>query len=486
MYIMMRGWQMEMYLGSSLLMLLLLRTALHANRLFRREFISQQRGFGTPASTNFYNEEEEENERLASLEDAIALKRKRAWQVQFDKLMTPDGDLYNTTTEMKSLIDHINEYSRCTHRAIPPLRGRATKVASRTVQESAQWSPDEACIFDPGEHAERFDNLFTCNIGDVKVTIPKAPSFLIIGAQKGGTTSLFDYLMEHPNVRPSMNWFLSNEKRHEIHFFDFEWRPFEQHNTFENESDFYCHVAKRYVEVNFDVNAILKADLYGRTLVSFDKTPRYILRPKIPSKIKQTCPWITKLIAVLRNPVDRAFSEFNMDSQRMISVEKTPQAFDKAVREELVHLQENGLVRESYDFSDNNIPQKIRPPGLPPEEEERIFTQVEPQKPRYIKRGMYAIQLESWAKEYAIHDNLLVLNSDSFHHGGERETFQRVLHHVGLPDYQKQEFDVVHKRSYKFGMLNSTRELLEKFYRPYNSRLPSILGEEWEGVWMYE
>mmetsp|Transcript_15442 Transcript_15442/g.33583 ORF Transcript_15442/g.33583 Transcript_15442/m.33583 type:complete len:475 (+) Transcript_15442:53-1477(+) len=474
----MRGWQVEIYLGSCLFILLLLRTALHANRLFRHEFDARQPwDYSIPASTGRDKEEE--------VDYAKALTRKRIRQIQFDELMTPDGDLYNTTTGMKRLIDHINDYSRCTHRAIPPLRGRKTKNASRTVRETAQWKPDEACMFDPGDHAERFSNLYTCSIGDVKITIPKVPSFVIIGAQKGGTTSMFNYLMEHPNVRPSMNSFLSNGMRHEVHFFDFEWRALEQYNSLQNKSDFYCHVAKRYVEINFDVNAMLKADLYGRTLVSFDKTPRYILRPNIPAKLKKTCPWITKLIAVLRNPVDRAFSEFNMDSQRMISVEETPHSFDKAVREELMHLQENGLVRESYDFSGNNIPGKIRPPGIPQEEEERIFTQVEPQKPRYIKRGMYAIQLESWAKEYVIHDNLLVLNSDKFHHGGERETFLRVLRHVGLPDYHKDEFDIVHQRSYKFGMLNSTRELLEKFYRPYNSRLPGILGEEWEGVWMY-
>ena len=35
-------------------------------------------------------------------------------------------------------------------------------------------------------------------------------------------------------------------------------------------------------------------------------------------------------------------------------------------------------------------------------------------------------------------------------------------------------------------MLNSTKELLEKFYEPYNARLADILGREWEGVWMYK
>ena len=401
-------------------------------------------------------------------------------------LVGPNGDLYNTTAEMKSLIDHINDYTQCTHRAIPPLRGRATKTAARTAEEQARWNPETACRFDPGEYAAKFDNLYTCNIGETKITIPKAPSFVIIGAQKGGTTSMFDYLMDHPNVRPTMNWFLSGELRHEVHFFDFEWRSLETFNDFEKESDFFCLAAKSYVETNFDVNSLLKADLHGKTMVSFDKTPRYILRPNIAEKMKRTVPWVTRLIAVLRDPVKRAFSEFNMDTQRMLSVMETPQEFDKSVREELMHLQENGLVRKSYDFSGDNIPNEIVPPDLSRAEEEAIFTKVEPQRPRYIKRGMYAVQLISWAREYSIPDNLLVLNTDNFHFGFEKEAFHKVLRHVGLPYHDKQDFDVVHKRSYSFDMLNSTKELLEKFYEPYNARLADILGREWEGVWMYK
>ena len=116
----------------------------------------------------------------------------------------------------------------------------------------------------------------------------------------------------------------------------------ERGNDFKKQSDFFCLAAKSYVEINFDVNTLLKADLYGETMLSFEKTPRYILRPNIAEKMKMTVPWVTRLIAVLRDTVDRAFSEFNMDTQRMRSVMETPQEFDKSVREELMHLQQNG------------------------------------------------------------------------------------------------------------------------------------------------
>ena len=450
----MAPWRVEIGLGLSLVTLLFLRIVIHTNRLFQHGYddamISTQLLVGDAAGRG-------------------------------------EAGLANMTAD-------VGDYSRCVYDKLPPLRGRNNTNArlAQSGAESVMWRPEKACIFSPGKDAAAFSNLYTCSIGDTKITLPKAPSFMIIGAQKGGTSSLFEYLQEHPSIAPTMNVILSGGRRNEVHFFDFEWALFErnrkQHVQW-SDSDYYCHAAKHYVETNFDVSSLLKADAEGKVLLSFDKTPRYILRPHIPEQIKRTCPWLTKLIAVLRNPVDRAFSEFNMDTQRMKNrktmnkIERTQVAFDEAVREELLHLQENGLVRKEYDFSGDNVPKVIVPPALTPEEEDRIFSRVEPQKPRYMKRGMYALQLHSWGQHYAFHDELMVINSDDFHDGGERETFERVLKHTGLPHYVKEDFHVVHSRAYDFAMLNKTRELLETFYRPYNLRLSALLGKDWEGVW---
>ena len=48
-----------------------------------------------------------------------------------------------------------------------------------------------------------------------RLTAPwrRLPDFLIIGAQKSGTTSLFHYLMEHPDV------VVNPRKRKEVYFF---------------------------------------------------------------------------------------------------------------------------------------------------------------------------------------------------------------------------------------------------------------------------
>lgn len=114
------------------------------------------------------------------------------------------------------------------------------------------------------------------NFGRVK------PTFMIIGTQKGGTTALHSYLLQHPKlIAPAQK---------ELHFFDtFESRPI---------SDYLKQFPKEY---------------FGTSL-SFESTPRYIYYPGVAEKIYSFDPKI-KFIVVLRDPVKRAYSAWNMYKQ---------------------------------------------------------------------------------------------------------------------------------------------------------------------------
>jgi len=103
------------------------------------------------------------------------------------------------------------------------------------------------------------------------------PNFLIIGAQKGGTTWLARRLEEHPDV------FLSVEK--ELHFFN---HRFDQ-GTAWYESQF--------------------AERSGQAMAG-EATPGYLNHPEAPNRIKAVLGEEVKLIASLRHPVDRAYSAF--------------------------------------------------------------------------------------------------------------------------------------------------------------------------------
>ena len=104
------------------------------------------------------------------------------------------------------------------------------------------------------------------------------PHFMIIGASKAGTTSLFTYLQEHPQI-------LSPHKK-EINFFD-------------------CH---------FDLGlawyaAHFPAIADGKNYFTGEATPTYLYHQSSIPRIKQVCPEV-KLIILLRNPVERTISEY--------------------------------------------------------------------------------------------------------------------------------------------------------------------------------
>jgi len=121
------------------------------------------------------------------------------------------------------------------------------------------------------------------------------PNFLIIGAQKSGTTSIYDVLKMHPQI------FLSKVK--EINFFFFEKS--------------YKKGIQNY-EQNFkDVN---------NEIAIGEASPGYIVNPNAPSRIKKHMP-DCKLILCIRNPIERAYSQY-WDNRRQLN---EWQSFDEIV-----------------------------------------------------------------------------------------------------------------------------------------------------------
>jgi len=112
-------------------------------------------------------------------------------------------------------------------------------------------------------------------------------NFLICGVQKGGTTAMYNYLSGHPEV------FLV--KRKEAHFFDFE-RFFQT------------------AQIDYSIyHSLFNPTPQQRVLG--ESTPIYMYWHEAPKRIWQYNPDM-KLIAVLRNPIDRAYSHWNMEYDR--------------------------------------------------------------------------------------------------------------------------------------------------------------------------
>jgi|SRR5690242_3518862 len=103
------------------------------------------------------------------------------------------------------------------------------------------------------------------------------PHFLIIGAQRCGTTSLFEYLARHPDVAPP--------SAKELHFFDSEY-----------------HKGDAWYRERFPS--------LRNGFITGEATPYYIFHPHTPTRVRD---WNSKvkLIVLLRNPVDRAYSHYH-------------------------------------------------------------------------------------------------------------------------------------------------------------------------------
>ena len=245
------------------------------------------------------------------------------------------------------------------------------------------------------------------------------PAFLIIGAQKGGTTFLYNILRRHPN-------FMAAVKK-EIHFFD---TP-----AFRRGVDWYRTHFPQQQQRN------------GQRVITGEASPYYLFFPLASRRVAETIPQV-KLIAMLRNPVDRAYSDYQ-------------------------HTVMQGL--ETLGFSEALELEGERLRG----EKERIladesYRSINYRRYSYFARGIYVDQLEDWHR-YFDSQQLLILKSEEFF-DRTSETLDLVLDFLGLPE---RDFEIVGLRNegtYSEPMDFETRRWLQKYYEPHNKRLYEYLG----------
>lgn len=246
------------------------------------------------------------------------------------------------------------------------------------------------------------------------------PDFLVIGAQKAGTTSLLEYLCEHPAVLPPV--------RKEVHFLDHE---------FERGPAWYrAHFPRRR-----------PGALTG------EATPYYLFHPLAARRAAAVVPG-AKLIVLLRDPVDRAFSH---------------------------HNHELALGFESLGFEDAIAAEPHRLAG----EEERIladprYRSFAHQHHSYLARGEYARQLERWLECFG-RDRLLVLSAEDLF-ADPRATVLRTQEFLGLEPREPVDVSARNARSYA-PIDPALRGWLAARFAAGNERLYELVGRDfgWAG-----
>ncbi len=168
-------------------------------------------------------------------------------------------------------------------------------------------------------------------------------SFLIIGAEKAGSTSLFKYMQRHPQIH------MPAEK--ELNFFNVEdnyrrgWHWYLTNVLRGAPSQAVCGEAGQYM--TGDPFGEAGADKHPDLMASLEGSPPF--EEVIPERIKQYLPDV-KLICILRDPVARAYSEYRMGVLDRVESRSFEEAIDQLLEPsvmeyaKMVHTRTNGYV----------------------------------------------------------------------------------------------------------------------------------------------
>lgn len=248
------------------------------------------------------------------------------------------------------------------------------------------------------------------------------PDFIIIGCQKCATTSLYDYMIQHPNI------FSASEK--EIHYFDSNYNV----GITWYRSFFPTIFQKKFLQYR------------KQKFTSGEASPMYIFNSVAAKRISELLPQV-KLIAILRNPVDRAYSHYNMQVKN---------GYESLSFEDALAIEEKRIAgeREKELQNENYVGINLRD-----------FS--------YLSRGIYIDQLEHWMK-YFNRKQFLILTTEELE-DNPINTMNKIFEFLDLPSYEIKNLKRMNVGEYKI-MSHETRKMLIEYFKPYNERLYKFLG----------
>ncbi|MGB3053691.1 MAG: sulfotransferase [Acidimicrobiales bacterium] len=225
-------------------------------------------------------------------------------------------------------------------------------------------------------------------VGMATAGLRPGPDLLVIGAKRGGTTSLWRYLSEHPGILPT---FPRAQQIKGTYFFDEEWSR-----------------GVRWYRSHFPTAATrrLMQRRLGHEIVSFEASPYYLFHPLAPERARQVTPEAL-VVAVLRDPVERAFS----------------------------HWKERRNHTESLGFAEALDAEAERTKG----EESRLMADpsarsIAHRHQTYVAQGCYAPMLERWFGAFG-RDRVVVVPSEEMYADPQRFC-DGLFDRLGIPGHR--------------------------------------------------
>lgn len=267
-----------------------------------------------------------------------------------------------------------------------------------------------------------------------KYIFPKnAPSFMIIGAQKSGTTSLHYYLEQHPN--------LSGGVTKEIGYFHRD-----------------MYFGKSY-------DSYLQDFCGPRSKFYFESTQEYLIHPGVAENIYEKLPDV-KLIVVLRDPVKRAYSAWNHYKQHFETGRYITAIKNKPRRE-------GNLLFEMFFGSRTSFPTFRECIDI----ELELIEKGEGFEPALLRRGLYLQQLQTYW-QYFNPEQLLILGFKDLIADTER-TLNQVCSFIGITeiDWSTIDREPRNVRDYTAPISETDKQYLEDFFAEPNQALFERVGQ---------
>ncbi len=248
----------------------------------------------------------------------------------------------------------------------------------------------------------------------------KSPDFIIAGAQKSGTTYLYNLLVQHKDILPSTT--------KEVHYFD--------NNINKGDEWYLSHFPFKFFNTN---------------KITGESSPYYLYHPLAAERIYNFDNQI-KIILLLRNPVDRAISHLNMIINRH-DIDFNFEDFCNIENEIIIQkLLTEKLKRETITKS--NIHQDFS----------------------FIQRGIYAPQVKKYMNYFKLHKNLLIIKSEDFF-DNNKKTLDTIFDFLGVSVYKAKINLAVNNFSGEYNNnFIQCRKLLIKYYKHHNKELEDLLG----------
>jgi hypothetical protein len=253
------------------------------------------------------------------------------------------------------------------------------------------------------------------------------PGFLVIGAQKAGTSSLFNYLIRHGSfIRPLLK---------DIYYFDREYdRGLGWYLSF------YPTTAARLERERATTGPV----------VSGEMATHYLLNPWAPSRVRETFPDI-KLVVLLRNPAQRALAHYYHNLRGGLETAAGPL--------EAFRLEEERIGRD--------LQRMVNDP---------TFYSCDVATYSYLARGRYAEQLRRWLACFPP-EQMLVVCSERFFADTDAQ-FRRICGFVGIPERSLPSYPAVGRgrnRRNDEDALAFARD----YFRPCNQDLYELMQENY-------